>query len=296
MHRSLFIIPFLITACAADPYAHERPITWTQLLEREREPADHRIAYGPGEEQHGELWLPQGEGPFPLVVMIHGGCWRAEIPGTILQDQLNADLRRRGYAVWNITYPCVGHETGGYPGTFRSIAAASDHARRLAQFHPLDLSRSVMMGHSAGGHLALWSAARAGLPAGAPGASPEPFRPRAVISLAGLIDLEDYSANGPGRCGEPEIVEALLEGATGDRYALTSPARRLPLDVPQVIVSGALDPIVPPALGAAYTARAKAAGDVVRHLEIEDAGHFELIDPAAPAWRTILGEIERVLQ
>lgn len=292
MKRLLVLIPILAAACAGDPYADQRPITWSQLLEREREPADHRIAYGQGEAQYGELWLPRGEGPHPLVIMIHGGCWRAEIPGTILQDQLNADLRRRGHAVWNITYPRVGHDDGGYPGTFISVAAALDHVRGLAEEHPLDLSRSVVVGHSAGGHLALWSAARPLLAEDAPGASKAAFIPRAVISLAGLNDLEHYAAHGPGRCGEPEIVEALV-GARAAPYADTSPARLLPLGVPQVLISGGLDPIVSPALGRAYAARAEAAGDEVRHIEIAEAGHFELIDPAAPAWRVVLNEIEQ---
>ncbi|MGJ3233219.1 MAG: alpha/beta hydrolase family protein [Oceanicaulis sp.] len=293
----LLAAPLLLAACASDPvsdpYADQRPISWRNLLEREREAADHRIAYGAGEERYGELWLPAGHGPHPLVIMIHGGCWRAEIPGTILQDQLNADLRRRGFAVWNLTYPRVGHGTGGYPGTFAAVAGAVDHARTLAGTYPLDLSRTVIVGHSAGGHLALWSAARRRLPADAPGAGLDPVKPRAVISLAGLNDLEDYAANGPGRCGEPEIVAALVGEGRADPYADTSPARLLPLGVPQVIVSGALDPIVPPALGAAYAARAEAAGDAVTLIEIEDAGHFELIDPTAPAWRVVLAEIER---
>ncbi|MEQ8404278.1 MAG: alpha/beta hydrolase [Oceanicaulis sp.] len=297
MKRLLLALPLLLAACAADPYADQRPITWTQLLERPREAADARIVYGPGEEQYGELWLPGGAGPHPLVIMIHGGCWRAEIPGTILQDQLNADLRRRGYAVWNITYPRVGHQSGGYPGTFEAVALASDYARDLARTYPLDLSRSVFVGHSAGGHLAVWSAARGRLSEDAPGASPDPFTPNAVITLAGLNDLEDYAANGPGRCGEPEIVEALVgTGRAADVYAETNPARLLPLGVPQVIVSGAVDPIVPPPLGRAYAARAETAGDAVRLIEIGEAGHFELIDPTAPAWRVVLREIERAVE
>ncbi|MBL4544654.1 MAG: alpha/beta hydrolase [Oceanicaulis sp.] len=95
------------------------------------------------------------------MIMIHGGCWQAAIPGTILQDQLNADLKARGIAVWNLTYPRLGHETGGYPGTFESVAMATDYVRTLAETYPIDLERTVLMGHSAGGHLALWAAARA---------------------------------------------------------------------------------------------------------------------------------------
>ena len=289
--------PSVETLAATDPYADERPLSWRNLLDRPREPANARIAYGEGEEQYGELWLPDGAGPHPLVIMIHGGCWQAAIPGTILQDQLNADLQARGFAVWNITYPRLGHETGGYPGTFQSVAAAVDHARTLASDHPIDLTRSVILGHSAGGHLALWVAARgeAGLDQ-VNNLESAPFIPGAVITLAGINDLEAYKADGPGRCGEPETVDALVDfsGRADDPFADTSPSRLLPIGVTQVIISGALDPIVPARFGEAYAADARAAGDVVTEITIEEAGHFELIDPTAPAWAVILAEIGRV--
>ncbi|XBQ14986.1 MAG: alpha/beta hydrolase [Oceanicaulis sp.] len=305
MRPLLLALPLLLAACAspavevaADPYAAERPITWRQLLDRPREAADARIAYGPGDNDYGELWLPDaarhGDGPHPLVVMIHGGCWRAEIPGTILQDQLAADLKRRGYAVWNLTYPRVGHADGAYPGTFASLAAGMDTVRDLAAAHPIDAGRAVAIGHSAGGHLALWAAARPNLPEGAPGASEDPFTPRAVISLAGLNDLEDYAATGPGRCGEPDIVASLV-GERENPYADTSPARLLPLGVPQVLIAGGLDPIVPVDLVGRYADIAIAAGDEVTFIAPEDAGHFELIDPTAPAWAVILAEIDAAL-
>lgn len=309
--RALLLAPaLLLSACAAlapepqapDTAAVERPISWSELLDRPREDADHRIAYGEGENQYGELWLPDaqqhGDGPYPLVIMVHGGCWRAEIPGTILQDQLNADLKQRGIAVWNITYPRVGHEDGGYPGTFQSVAAAVDEVRAIAENYPVDLTRTAIMGHSAGGHLALWAAARGRMGEGqVQGVESRPFIPGAVITLAGINDLEAYASRGPGRCGEPEIVDALIgaQTRTGDVYADTSPARLLPLGVEQIVISGALDPIVPPALGMAYASRAEIAGDSVTVLTLEDAGHFELIDPTAPAWDVILTELERVL-
>ncbi|MFW5661865.1 MAG: alpha/beta hydrolase, partial [Oceanicaulis sp.] len=122
----------------------------------------------------------------------------------------------------------------------------------------------------------------------------DPFIPRAVISLAGLNDLEDYAATGPGRCGEPDIVTALV-GERADPYADTSPARLLPLGLPQVLIAGGLDPIVPADLVGRYAEAAIAAGDAVTFIALEDAGHFELIDPTAPAWTVILSEIERAL-
>jgi acetyl esterase/lipase len=290
--------PTVETLAANDPYASERPIGWQALLGREREAADQRIAYGDGEEQYGELWLPDGSGPHPLVIMVHGGCWNAQIPGTILQDQLNADLRQRGFAVWNITYPRVGHETGGYPGTFTSVAMAVDHVRTLADDYPVDLDRTVIMGHSAGGHLALWAGARERLDIGLlRPADQDPFIPGAVITLAGINDLALYNAEGPGRCGEPDIVNALVGADTrAEPFADTSPAEGLPLGVEQVIISAELDPIVPASLGVAYAARAGEAGDTVREITLEDAGHFELIDPTAPAWAVILGEIARLTE
>ncbi len=290
-------LPTVETLTANDPYAAERPIGWQPLLEREREPADHRMPYGEGEEQYGELWLPEGAGLHPLVIMVHGGCWQASIPGTILQDQLNADLRQRGFAVWNITYPRVGHETGTYPGTFTSVAMAVDHVRALAETYPIDLDRSVIMGHSAGGHLALWAGARTQLPDGGESlASQDPFLPGGVITLAGINDLQRYNAEGPGRCGEPATVNTLIraDARTGDPFADTSPAAMLPLGIEQVIISAELDPIVPASLGQAYAQDAITAGDTVREITLDDAGHFELIDPTAPAWAVILAEIARL--
>jgi len=286
-------------ALAQDPFADARPISWRDLLDRERQPADARIAYGQGEEQYGELWLPEseggGDGPFPLVIMIHGGCWQAAIPGTILQDQLNADLKARGIAVWNITYPRLGHETGGYPGTFDSVARGVDYARQLTRDYPIDPRRTVLMGHSAGGHLALWAAARGQLQ-NTPLHVEDPFIPNGVITLAGINDLELYRDEGPGRCGEPDTVDALIAGHPGAApYADTSPDQLLPMHVEQVIISGELDPIVPPQFGAAYVAEAEAAGDTVTEITLENAGHFELIDPTAPAWDVILDEVERLL-
>ena len=232
------------------------------------------------------------------MIMVHGGCWNAQIPGTILQDQLNADLRRRGFAVWNITYPRVGHETGGYPGTFTSVAMAVDHVRVLAEDHPVDLTRTVIMGHSAGGHLALWAGARERLDIGLLRPRGEaPFIPGAVITLAGINDLALFNAEGPGRCGEPDVVNALIGAETrADPFADTCPAELLPLGVEQVILSGELDPIVPASLSVAYAMRAGGAGDTVREITLEGAGHFELIDPTAPAWAVILSEIARVTE
>ncbi|MES2342787.1 MAG: alpha/beta hydrolase [Pseudomonadota bacterium] len=264
------------------------PISFSDLLARPREKADARIAYGPLALQFGELWLPEGPGPHPLVVMIHGGCWLAELPGLELMDQACADLRAGGVAVWNLEYRRIGHAGGGYPGTFQDVATGVNHVRGLARTHPLDLARVIIAGHSAGGHLALWSSARGPL------RGPDPFLPKGAVSLAGIIDLAAYHATGPDACGGPGTIDALVgagERPGQDVYADTSPLALLPLALPHAVISGALDPIVPSRFGAAYGAAAKAKGDAVTVLDLEGAGHFELIDPTAPAWRAIKGEI-----
>lgn len=273
-----------------DPHADARPIAWNELLDRPRETATARIAFGEGELEFGELWLPDGDGPFPVVAMVHGGCWLSQIPGTILQDYVAADLRDHGIAVWNLEYARIGHETGGWPGTFEDVADGMDHLRAVADDYPLDLDRLVLTGHSAGGHLALWAAARGGLPVDSAAWRANPLLPDAVVTLAGINDLADYRAHGPGRCGEPDTVDNLIgpvDGQTRELMAQVSPGSMDRIAVDQVIVSGKLDPIVSPVLGARYTLLAAERGDSVRHVVLPGAGHFELIDPTAPAWQEI---------
>jgi acetyl esterase/lipase len=167
-------------------------------------------AYGPGADRFGELWRPAGDGPWPVVVLLHGGFWRAQRTLELMRP-LAADLAGRGFAAWNLEYRRVGQPGGGWPGTCEDVAAGLDHLARLAGREPLDLDRLVVAGHSAGGHLALWSASRAGLPAGAPGAGPL-VAPRLVVSLAGVCDLHAGAAGG---IGEGAVAEFL--GASPDQ-------------------------------------------------------------------------------
>lgn len=286
----------LMTACTPTPDATARePISFSDLLARPRQPPDAKIAYGPGAQQFGELWLPKGQGAFPVVVLVHGGCWQADLPGTELMDYLAADLRGRGYAVWNVEYRRIGHPGGAYPGTFLDVAAGIDHLREIAGSRRLDLDRIVLVGHSAGGHLVDWAAARTGLPRTSPLWTADPLPVKGVVGLAGIDDLEAFRATGPDRCGGPQTIDDLVSATARpgqDVYADTSPAR-LPAPAAEVVViSGALDPIVPPSFSPPFAARWQAKG-----IKIEGAGHFELIDPTSAAWKTvILPEIERMLK
>ncbi|PTS89566.1 alpha/beta hydrolase [Caulobacter sp. HMWF009] len=253
------------------------------------------IPYGSEPEQFGDLWLPEGTGKHPVVVLIHGGCWLAEYPSVELMAYMARDLQGRGYAVWNLAYRRLGEPGGGYPGTFVDVAQGLDKLRELAPAHNLDLRRVVVAGHSAGGHLTSWAAARPRLPRTSPLRVGKPLKIRGAISLAGINDLAAYRATGPDACGGPETIDRLTAGAAlPDRYADTSPPALLPIRTPLAVISGALDPIVPPAFGADFAARAKAAGDRVEEITIADAGHFELIDPTSAAWPRIVAVIDRM--
>lgn len=257
-----------------------------------------RVTYGPGPSQFGELCLPSGAGPHPVVVLIHGGFWRARYR-LDLMDGLGDDLARRGIASWNIEYRRVGEPGGGWPGTFLDVARAVDQLAGLASHYDLDLARVVTLGHSAGGQLALWLAARPRVPVDAPvglhattdgKSNTLPCQISAAVSLAGVVDLADGWRRNLGR----GAVADLLGGGPDDvpdRYAAASPAALLPLGVPQALIHGGSDDIVPPALSRAYAGSATAAGDAVRLHELPGVDHFALIDPRSSAWLAIVGEL-----
>lgn len=261
-------------------------VTFEQLAKPPLPAADHRIPYGKGDLAFGELRLPAAKGPHPVAVLIHGGCWRSEYDLVHLA-QMGAALARAGIATWTIEYRRIGDAGGGWPGTFEDVAAGTAHLKSLAQKFPLDLNRVVFVGHSAGGHLALWLAARPKLPPKSPLSFTAPIRPRGVVALAAVTDLKSFGA-GKGFCNQS--VASLLAGAPseiGDRYAHTSPIELLPLGIPVRLVHGSLDRIVLPEQSEAFAKRATAGGDDAQVLTINDAGHFDLVAPFAPAWSTV---------
>jgi acetyl esterase/lipase len=232
------------------------------------------VAYGPHPEQVANLHLPATEGgPWPVVVLVHGGFWRRRWDRTTATP-LARDLAARGFAAWNLEY-----RRTGWPTTLLDVAAGID---ALAQQDALDLDRVVAVGHSAGGQLALWAAAR-------PGAEAR-VRMRGAVSLAGVLDLvAGARANlGDGAC------QAFLGGEPADvpeRYAEASPAARLPLGLPQVLVHGSADEVVPPSQSRDYAAAARAAGDEVELVEPEGADHFDVVEPAHAAWLVVVDRL-----
>jgi len=205
---------------------------------------------------------------------------------------LAADLSGRGYATWNLEYRGVGSSAGGWPETAEDIAAGIDHLALIADEHGLDLGRVIVIGHSAGGQLALWAAARAHLPEGAPGRDPV-VRPVAVVSLAGVNDLESADQNDLGA----GAVERFL-GRDVDRTALyseSSAAALLPLGITVLLVHGDEDGNVPISQTSDYAAKAREAGDVVEVLTVPGGDHFVVIDPSSGAWADIVERLPLLL-
>jgi acetyl esterase/lipase len=259
---------------------------WTaqSLLELPQPPYDLRLTYGSDPLQFGHLRLPPGPGPHPIAVLIHGGCWRSQFDLSHLSSAAAA-LTSRGVATWNVEYRRVGSD-GGWPGTFQDVGQAVDFVRELARRVPIDASRTVLVGHSAGGHLALWAAGRRRLPEGSPVRRGDPLAVRGVVALAPVADLSAAAAE--SICGD--AIPRLLGGApvdVPDRYRQGSPIHLLPLGVPQRLIAGADDTIVPLPLIEAYAARSRAAGDATTLTSLRGMGHFELVGPSTAAWPAV---------
>ncbi len=281
----------LAMVCAGGALA---ALSYQDLLKRPAAKPDARIAYGGAPSQFVELWLPSGPGPFPVAVLIHGGCWRADLPGIELVDAAAQDLRKRGIAVWDIEYRRLGEPGGGYPGTYQDVATAVDRLRSEGPRYRLKLERVVAVGHSAGGHLALWAAARHRLASSSPLHTADPLPIAAVVSLGGFSDLERQARAIASPCGKG-VVSAIVGAPSVARpnvYSDTSPAALLPLGVRQVLIHGSLDTISPPVVDLRYREQAAAAGDRVEARTIAGAGHFELISPSEPAWLTAAGMVQ----
>jgi len=239
--------------------------------------------YGPHSSQRADLHLPRGAGPHPVMVTIHGGSWHQRY-GKVVMRGLAADLVRRGWAVWNIEYRRLGGG-GGWPATFLDVAAAIDHLRVLRDV-PLDLDGVSFLGHSAGGHLALWAASRERLPAGAPGAGPA-ILPRRAIGQAPVCDLTGAYALWRG--GAARLLMGGSPEEHPDRYAAGDPMRLVPPAMPVLIVHGSADRTVSVKLSRSYAERARAAGADVELVEIEGeaGGHRAHVDPRGQAWTAV---------
>ncbi|GAB3129397.1 alpha/beta fold hydrolase [Tsukamurella serpentis] len=248
-------------------------------------------------QNFGNLYLPRGaHAPrsVPLVVLIHGGGWRARANAGYMVDVARA-LQRAGLAVWNIEYRRVG-SGGGWPTTFTDVGYAVDHVPALAQSAPaVDPSNVILVGHSAGGQLAAWAASRAALPQGAPGVTWPPgggpaVIPRAFVSMAGVLDmrtssrLNDHVRNALG--GMPDIVP--------DRYALANPIQRIDPSMPSIAIHGTDDTVVPVQESVTFVDAARAAGAPSLLVELKGANHGTPVNVRTRWWPTIQDTIVRL--
>jgi acetyl esterase/lipase len=287
-----------LTAASAAIVVHADPIELDTFIALERPTPTAVLQYGPAASQAVDVFLPSGKGPHPVVILIHGGCWR-DLPGAG-REQLRpiaAELANQGIAVWSIGYRRADENGGGYPGTFHDVATAIDQLRSQAAPYNLDASRTVVVGHSAGGHLALWASVRDRLPADSPLHGTNAFVPRAVLSLAGIADLKAFGRFVPVLCG-PGIIERLApQRGSIDPYADISPSQLPPPPGRVVLVSGILDRLVPPHVADDYARLMRRThAKAVTLVDIPGAGHFDLVMPGTAAWKEIKSRIVEALR
>jgi acetyl esterase/lipase len=228
-----------------------------------------RIPYGADLNQFGDLLLPETLGPHPVVVAIHGGFWRTK-HGLDHMEPACQDLADCGIATWNIEYRRIGQDGGGWPGTAQDALKAVQYLETLATDHPIDLDRLVLLGYSAGGHLALWIAGQKNRPA-----------LTGAVSLAGVADLRLASEL---RLSDG-VVEEFMSGGPLDPAA--SPIELLPTRVKTRLIHGVDDVTVPIEIARQYTEAAIAHGDDSELIELPNTGHSPLTDPSSEAWRAV---------
>jgi len=260
---------------------------------------DARVYYGAAPSQWFDLFLPKAAGTAPLVILVHGGCW-SDRAGAETVSQNAADLAAHGVAVCSLEYRRVGEAGGGYPGTYLDLSAATDRLGVEASAHGIDLDRIVVVGHSAGGHLALWLAARHRLPAGSSLLGTSALPARSVVVIAGPGDLRHHAGlldvTCAGMATSAQVV-GIPSPERRDPFADTSPADLLPLGIRTISVTGIFDDNWPPHVTARWVDAARAAGDDAGEVILADVGHFEVMDVRSPAWvmvrDCILAEVAR---
>jgi len=244
-------------------------------------PCDARVAYGADPSQFGEIRMPRGSGPFPVVMNIHGGYWRAKYD-LVHAGHLCAGLTAQQVATWNVEYRRVGNPGGGWPGTFDDIRSAYRFLPELAKSYPVDSTKALVIGHSAGGQLALCLAAHeASL--------------KRVVALAGVVDLQQAWE----LCLSDGAVADFLGGkpSTVPEHYRNADPMQLAIDrsTTQWLIHGAADDVVPSYFSQSYAEQKKKRGEEVHYMGISTAGHFELIDPYSSAWPTVENTVLHLL-
>jgi len=274
----------------------EQRITVQDILSGDPIPADHRIPYGDHPMQFGDLRIPDGDGPWPVAILIHGGCWQ-DIATLQYFDRVAEAITDMGVVTWNIEYRPVDVEGGGWPGTFADVGAAVDQLRDIGQEYGVGMERVIALGHSAGGHLALWAAGRPRVPEDSELYVDDPLPIGGVVSLSGIPELRRYRALESAPCGEG-IIDRLMGGGpreVPDHYIAGSPFQMLPLNVPQIHITGRDDEIVPFRQVSPYNYESQSAGDDSELIVVPDAGHYEVVWPGTAAWERVEEAVRSML-
>lgn len=255
------------------------------------------MPYGEAPSQYAELFLPAGSGPFPVVVLVHGGCWTSKFGGITQLRNMAGALAARGIAVWNVEYRRSDEAGGGYPGTYQDMHAALDLLAAQAGRYPLDLGRLVAVGHSAGGQLVQWMAGRGRIPSGSPLHRAQPsLKVPAVVSLGGLADLRNEASLIKSSCGRDTAELAGSPGpARPDVFVDTNAAELMPNGSRTWLVTGELDTISPPRVAHDYAARARKAGDAAEVVILPGTSHYDEVAATSHAWPRVVDVIERAL-
>ena len=265
-------------------------LTAQDYLQFPRVEADYRYAYGADPQQFGELTLPRSAPPHPVVVLAHGGGYQ-EMYDLSPLGSLVASLAEDGYAVWNIEYRRHGNG-GDFPQMFLDVAAAADHLRQLADEHSLNLDQVISMGHSAGGHLALWLTARHRIERSSPLHVETPVAVHAALALGPVGDIARLA----GGVDDGNALLTVMGGRPEDapaNYRNGSPSELLPAGKPQTLIVGSEDKDILDN-SRAYVDAARAAGDSPTLTVLPDVGHFEVVSVQAPAWNEVRIALKRL--
>lgn len=280
-----------------------QPTNPVELIKQTTPNATAKVAYGTGPLQFGELRVPSGRGPFPVVVLVHGGCWSAKLgnlPDNVVSYELlkplAAALAQAGIATWNIEYRRLVDEGAGWPGSYLDLGNGADELRKLAKTYPLDLTRLIAMGHSSGAQLALWLVARHKLPKQSELHMPSPLKFRGVIGIDGPPDIEGIHGI-QQVCGGP-VVTQFMGGNPSDfpkRYREGSITAQLPTGVTQELFLAKHDDDWN-RLFTNYIPIAEKAGDVVRLHRQDDANHFDALNPKTKQWEAVVAAIKSLVR
>jgi acetyl esterase/lipase len=270
------------------------------------------ITYGGYPTSFGELTIPKGDGPFPVIVTVHGSCWRSDSTSTTARYRPHAKfLSDHGVATWNIGHRRVGHEGGGWPGTFLDLGSALDYLDVISKSHPIDLDRVIALGHSSGGHFVAWLASRPLLP------KDSDIRGDPKVSLAGVVIsdafidpmvIDSHGVDGRIYCRDP-LLEKYIGGTPEthpQRLRQISPLQWLPWGIPQeYVVSTYRYPVTPPrplAQGKTtmvmpdYPALARKAGDSINVVIVPDADHRAFYEPGIESYDKVLEAVLRMVE